>query len=221
MSSSKLISGEALTAYQRWELPNVQPPPKGSHVENLDAGGPLTPLTAEQLEKIHQDAYREGFDEGRKEGRAAGQKDVAEAAQRLRDIVEALAEPLNAVDESVEQELMDLSIAVAQQIIRREIRTEPGEIVAVVREALSVLPSAARRVHLMLNPEDAALVRENLPSQAPEQAHWRIIEDGSVTRGGCRVSAEHSQIDATVENRIAVIAAKLLGGERRDDAKSD
>ena len=223
MSSSKVISGDELTnaAYHRWELPNMQSPhgAKG-RVEEVPAGQ-VRPLTAEQLEQIQQTAYREGYELGRKEGRAAGQQEINTAVARLGQVINAFTEPLQDVDARVEEELVALALAIARQIIRREIKSDPGQVVAVVREALAALPSASRRVQISLNPEDARLVREALTSGAGEEANWRIIEEPMLTRGGCRIAAEHSQIDATVEKRMAVIAAQLLGGERRDDAMAE
>jgi len=218
MSSSKVISADSLTAYERWELPDVQSPAaRRPRVEDVDAAA-VQPLTAEQLEQIRQEAQREGFEAGRKEGLAAGQKDVRSTVQRLKQIIDAFAVPLQDVDATVEQELLTLALAIARQIIRRELKTEPGQVVGVVREALAALPAAARRVTIHLHPDDAALVREALTAGAGEEASWRIAEDALLTRGGCRIQAEHSQIDATVEKRLAAIVAQLLGGERRSDA---
>ncbi len=217
MSSSKVISADARTAYERWELPDVQSPGvRRSCVETMDASV-VKPLTAEQLEQIRQEAQREGFESGRKEGLAAGQKEVRAAVQRLNQIINAFTAPLQDVDEVVEQELVTLALAIARQIIRRELKSDPGQVVAVVREALAALPAATRRVSIHLHPDDAVLVRENLTAGAGEESNWRIVEDALLTRGGCRISAEHSQIDATVEKRIAAVVAQLLGGERRTD----
>lgn len=218
MSSSKLVSGEELSTYQRWELPNVQSvSSKRTRVEDLDDNAALKPLTAEELERIQQDAHREGFEQGRKEGLASGKKEVIETVGRLQRIMDSLAQPLDDVDEMVTNELVSLAISVARQIVRREIKMDPGSVVAVVREALAMLPSATRRVQISVNPDDAELVRDSLTAQAGEDRHWRIVDDPVMSRGGCRVSSEHSDIDATVENRIAAIAAKLLGGERHGD----
>lgn len=216
MSSSKVISAGSLTAYERWELPHVdEPTPPVAQVEELEAAT-VQPLTAEQLEQIRREAQHEGFEAGRQEGLAAAQQEVRAVVQYLTQIIDAFSKPLEEVDATVEQELVNLAIAVARQIIRRELKTDPGQVVAVVREALAALPAAARRVTIHLHPEDAALVRDALPSGG-EESNWHILDDARLSRGGCRIQAEHSQIDATVEKRMAAIVARLLGGERASD----
>ena len=116
--------------------------------------------------------------------------------------------------------MLYLSTAVAKQIVRREIKTDPGQIIAVVREAISALPVAAREIKLRLHPEDAALVKQSISIPEGEQ-RWRIIDDPVLSRGDCKVETESSRIDATVDQRVAEIAAALFGGEREaDDAQS-
>ena len=104
-------------------------------------------------------------------------------------------------------------------MIRRELKISPGEVVAVVKEALSLLPVTAGDVRLELHPDDAALVRNALLS-ADGDPPWQIVEDPLLSRGGCRVLTNTSRIDATVENRINAAIAAVMGGEREVDQPS-
>jgi flagellar assembly protein FliH len=214
MSSSKLIRPDELSAYERWELPNMTPREARGREEEVAAP---PPMTAEQIEAIQQAAYQEGYELGRKEGREAGAAEVRGQAQRLRQIVHGLAQPLEELDKRLEEELVELALAVARQIVRRELQAQPGEVVAVVREALTALPSTATKVKLHLHPEDAALVRETLSLADDDGRPWKVVEEPVLTRGGCRVTSTHSRIDATVEKRLNAVIAQLFGGERASD----
>lgn len=222
-SSNKVIAKESLSAYERWELPNVEVAAR-SRSEEMPADETPQPLTAEQIETIQrearEEAYKAGFEQGHKEGVASGQAEIRAVAERLEKLFRGLSEPLADVDEQVEQELLELALAVARQVIRRELKTDPGQIVAVVREALAALPSMARDICVFLHPDDAALVRESLSVPEGEERHWRIVEEPVLTRGGCRVETDNSRIDASLEKQLAVVVAELLGGERRDDELS-
>lgn len=165
----------------------------------------------------HAQGHEQGHAAGWQAGYAAGQAVMLDAAARFEPLADCLAEPLAQLDEQVEQELVALCIAIAKQLIRRELRTDPGQIVAVAREALGVLPAAARRVSLHLHPEDAELVRDALTLRE-SGPRWKIMEDPLLSRGGCRVVSETSQIDATVEKRLMAVIAHLLGGGREGDA---
>jgi flagellar assembly protein FliH len=67
-----------------------------------------------------------------------------------------------------------------------------------VKAALQQMPHNQVRIHL--HPDDLALVRAHL-ADALEHGHHRLIEDDSMTRGGCRLDGAGSEIDATVETR--------------------
>lgn len=160
------------------------------------------------------------YAQARAEGLAQGQ---AEIDARLRQIdaqsrqlgvwLEALARPLALVDAQMQQQLAQLAIAIAKSLLRRELKTDPVQVISIVRETVGLLPAAARDVRVQLHPDDAALLRERLAVPQAGSA-WTILEDPMMSRGGCRVTAEAAQIDARLESRIAAVAAELLGDQR-------
>jgi flagellar assembly protein FliH len=115
--------------------------------------------------------------------------------------------------------LLHLALAVGKQLARRELRIDPAQVIAIIRESLGQLPSAAREVRVLLHPEDAAIVRERLTAPANERA-WTIVEDPTLSRGGCVVRTENSQIDARLDSRINSVIASALGDERSLDRQS-
>lgn len=205
---SKVVSPDQTNDYQRWELPDVDDP-SATHYSRL--------LTAGQIEKIQKQAYDEGFNQGRQEGYSAGQTLVNQHASRLKTILDLLSAPLAELDEVVIQQMLDLVTTIARQVIRRELRADPGQVIGVVRECIKALPIATRKVFIYLHPEDADLVRNAFSIDENMEEGWKIIEDPVLTRGGCRVEAEHSKIDASVEQQLNRVIANLLGGEREHD----
>lgn len=227
---SKLIDKDAVgEGYQRWQPPQVSDPLAGGGDAGAGKRSKATPLTAEQLEAIQQqawqEAWEEGFRKGRNEGLAAGQAEIAERAALLDKLAHALDKPFEALDEAVEQALVDLAVTLAQALVRRELRSDPGQVVAVVREALASLPVASRQVRVCLHPDDVAIVSDALTAHAgggEASRDWQLQEDPALMRGDCRILSENSQIDATMEKRLAAVVAQLSGGEReQDDAGAD
>lgn len=207
---SKIIPKEELDTIENWSLPEV----------NLSAKreAAARPLTARQIEELQQQAREEGFQIGRREGLEAGKKEIRARVHELDALMQTLAKPLDQLDAQIEDDLVQLALAVARQLVRRELRTDPGQVLAVVREAMAALPLAARNVRLHLHPEDAALVRETLSLSEGERS-WSIVEDPVLTRGGCKVSSDTSQIDASVERRLHNVIANVLGGQRETDGE--
>ena len=189
------------------ELPEAPPPPTAQDLESM--------YEAARAEG-HAAGYAQGHALGEREARAAGEARQGEIAAQLLSVLEMATRPLETLDGEVENTLVDLAICIARQIIRRELRTHPGEVVAVVREALGQLPMATRERKLYLHPEDIPMVRQAL-GLAESEHGWRFEADPLLTRGGCLVETETSYIDASVESRIASVVRDLLGGEREED----
>ena len=124
-----------------------------------------------------------------------------------------LAKPFEELDAEVERELLTLAMTLARQIVRRELKTDPTQIIGIVREAIAALPVAARDVRVHLHPEDAAVVRQNLAPTESERA-WQLVEDPVMARGGCQITTATSRVDARLETRLGAILSELMGTER-------
>lgn len=170
--------------------------------------------TAEEIEQWHEQARQEGYREGLKQA----QLEMAVHGEQLQQLIDHFAHPLQSLNDEIEQQLKLLTVTLAQQLVRREIHQEPGEIVALIRESLPLLPAASRKIRIYLHPEDAELVRNALQlDDIEDQENWKLIEDPMISRGGCEVKSEKSVINATLENRLQALAASVLGGERLND----
>jgi flagellar assembly protein FliH len=195
----------------RWDLPSVS----GKAIQGRRPG-----KTVGELEDVERRAYEEAFAKGREAGVAAAKAEHAQIlaqaqaqVTRLQQIVDSLAGPLQDVDAQVESELVNLALTVARQLVRRELRIDPSQVIAIIRETVALLPVAARDVRVHLHPEDAAIVRERLAATTAERA-WSIVEDPVLTRGGCRVTTDAALIDARLETRVNTVIATILGDER-------
>lgn len=203
--TARIVHGSPPTECTAWVPPTMQP-----GVSRTAA------LTAAETDAIQRRAQAEGYAVGRLEGLEAGRQEARESAGRLALVLESLSRPFAALDAAVEQELVALAIALARQLVRRELKADPGQIVGIVRDALQALPVAARDIKVHLNPEDARLVREHLPAVDQDRA-WTLVEDPLLTRGGARVATASSQVDARLETRLGALVAELLGSAREGD----
>jgi flagellar assembly protein FliH len=165
------------------------------------------------LADLQAEAHKEAFEQGLAEGREAGHAEVRAQVDRLAGMFYDLAKPFEVLDAEVERELLTLAMALARQIVRRELKTDPTQIIGIIREAIAALPVAAREVRVHLHPEDAAVVREHLAPTESERA-WAIVEDPVMARGGCQITTSTSRIDARLETRLGAILSELLGTER-------
>lgn len=186
----------------RWDVPAI------------DGGGGKGYLTAGRLEALQKEAYEEAWQKGHADGIAAGEATARERAERLDQLLVALARPFDELDDQIEKQLVELAMTVVRQLFRREIKMNPSHVIGVVREAIQLLPIASRNVRVHLHPDDAALVRECL-SPAEGELAWGIVEDPLTSRGGCNVTTDNSQIDATAESRLNEAIRRIVGDDRQ------
>ncbi len=191
--TSKSIPKELLSAYQRWELNDFDKPAQGVKLP-----------TADEIQRIQQQAYQEGFAAGIKDGRAEGQS----VAQQMQALMAELHQSMQQFEITMAQEIMDLSLDIARQMVRSTLEVNPELVLAVVREAIESLPQVNQNPILSLHPDDALLVREMLAHEYRESV-WRVADDPQMARGGCRVETSTAEIDANMEGRWQRIVAAL------------
>jgi len=207
MNMSEPAHARTAAMVERWSAPDVVGPIIGRRSDSNS--------TAERQEQAqHTRGYEAGLAAARLEMQAR-LADLQARVSRLDSILHLLSRPLEELDAAVEQELALLALTIGRHLLRRELKSDPAQIIAIIRESVGRLPAAARDIRVLLHPEDAAVVRERLPPAAMERA-WSIIEDPALSRGGCLVRTDTSQIDARLESRVNAIVAAALGEERAE-----
>jgi len=201
MTSSKIISGDALKdAPTTWRAPEVRAPGP--------AGDPQ-----QELERLRQEARRQGFDEGREAGLRAGAQEIGARATALENVLTALAKPFSDLDHRVEEEIVALVKAVTRQLVRREFSADPTHLVAIIREGMGALPLTTSAMTVRLHPDDAAAIRECLDPKNDDRP-WRIESDPVVERGGCLISSDLSEVDGRLDTRLNRVIGALFDNER-------
>ncbi|NNM82765.1 MAG: flagellar assembly protein FliH [Burkholderiales bacterium] len=212
MSKPEIPKGQ-LTPYQRWELDSFD---ERREIKETSIAYP----TASEIEQIHQDAHQEGYAAGQREGYDAGKKQGYEEGYRdgmmqakekvdsMHLALTGLNQELQRLDEEISQEILSLSLAIARQVIRKSLDWKPEILLEVVREAVGKIPPFSQQAHLRLNPEDAALVRQEMGDEL-EHTNWKIIEDSRIERGGCKIETSSSEIDATLANRWSRVVSSM------------
>lgn len=209
-----VIPKEELGSYQRWQLgsfdgkPAAATPPPAEAAPAPVPAAPAEPEvrlpTAEDIERMHDEARSQGYAAGLAEGREAAAAEARqadeEAAARYRTLLGGLQQSLKEVDQSVAEELLGLAIEIADQITRTHIAVREDALLPVIREAIATLPLHHAHITLRLNPADAGDVRRLLGDEL-SQGGTQIIEDASISAGGCQIQAGASEIDATLETR--------------------
>lgn len=202
---SRVFSGAERPGLTLWEAPTVYDDTRNENPR----------LTPEDVANIEKQAHSKGFEMGRWEGFQAAHKTIEEQVARLDQVLAALTKPFEQINSNVEDELILLAAAIAEQIVKREVSVDPSLIKVAVQEATAALSTSARHINLHLHPDDAAVLRSGQSQQSVPQ-QWRIVEDPGLGRGDCQIDCEDELVDATVRGRISAIVAQSFGIEADD-----
>ncbi len=189
-----------MSAAVRWYAPPLDAPaaPAGD-------AGPVEvprPPSLEEIQRIRDDAQREGHDEGfaqgRAEGLAQGQGEVRRLTAQIEGILDNFSRPLARLENEVVAALGELAVRIAGGLVGRAYEAEPALLAGLVGEAVDAVGGAAREVEVRLHPDDIAALT---PVLALDD-RTRLIADPALARGDLRVHAESVRIDGSLDARL-------------------
>lgn len=179
---------EDTTAFEQWEV-----------VELAAPAGEAPPPAADpeaELAGLREAARAEGYAEGLAAGRLEGEQ----ACGRMKQLAESFSSTLDNLDFRLADMVLELALDVARQVVAGELAAHPERILDVVNLALKQMAETSREARLLLNPDDAALVRPHL-DQVLDKNRLRIVEDVRIVRGGCLIETSQGDLDATLPAR--------------------
>jgi len=192
--------GNEQSGFERWE---VVEPVNAQESDEARAARLLLETT-----RIREEARAEGIALGREDGRREAQADC----QRMKELVTSYSQALDTLDFRVADMVLDLALEVARHVIAGELSANPERVMDVIQLALKQMVDTTREARLLLNPEDAALVRPHL-DDALDKNRLRIVEDVRIVRGGCLIETPQGDLDATLQARWREVV-KVLGSSK-------
>lgn len=183
------------------------------------APGDAGPAATESVDAIRAAAFADGRRQGHGEGlaeaaRARHDEERASAGslgQRVEAIMTDFDQSLAALEESLANRMLGLSLQMAAQVVRTHVDTRPDAVLPPLREAIADVLGEARRLVLRIAPADEAVVREAL-GELVASGRCDLRVDMSLRPGGCMVDSPMAVIDASLETRWRHVLAALGQG---------
>ncbi|HBC76622.1 MAG: hypothetical protein A2008_11810 [Candidatus Wallbacteria bacterium GWC2_49_35] len=175
--------------------------------------------TRKICEEIKEDTRREAFDKGFAEGKA-------EAVERAKSIIEAieqvLKEALHEKDEIIrkaEQQIVELAMAISKKITRCEVLLNRDVIYYSVNEAIAKIVDRDT-INIYMNLKDISTFakrKEDVLKSLPVDSKVKIIEDNNILPGGCIISTNMGNIDATISSQMLEVEKMLEEALRQEE----
>lgn len=158
----------------------------------------------EEAQSIKEAAAKEGYQAG-----------LEQAKADIEDVKNAITSFLNAKQEVfdyIAPDILEISVDIAQKIIKKELQQDPTIILDNITEVLKGLSKEESRITLRVNPVQVSLLKSEIPNVLNNiglDAKVMIVPDETVMEGGCMVTTTNGVIDATIETQLAVISEAL------------
>jgi flagellar assembly protein FliH len=110
--------------------------------------------------------------------------------------------------EEMRPELLQISLAVAREIIGHETTLDPTIIDQTLQGCLSEIRFASRVV-VRLHPDDLAHLRQRPRTEEEQAGGIEYMGDTSIERGGCRIESDRGGVDATIGTQLRLLGQHL------------
>ena len=160
----------------------------------------------EEAQNIKEAAAKEGYQEGLLQAKA----DIED----VKNAITSFAGAKQAVFEYIAPDILEISVEIAQKIIKKELQQDPTIILDNIMEILKGLSKEETKITLRVNPSQVSLLKSEIPnvmSNVGLDAKVLIVPDDAIMEGGCMVITTNGVIDATIETQLAVISEALKG----------
>ena len=169
---------------------------------------PVSPAVEETQPRVHQNRVEEPHVQVNE---AQIRSDVmAELESHFNELIESINQLKVARDEvvaSVQPQLIDMALLVAEKVIHKQIESDSTVIQSVVQETFDKI-SGSDRITFKINPEDAGIMAEFQPtieSRLVGVEKIVIQQDATIAKGGCVIETDLGFVDVTIQEKLNLI----------------
>lgn len=164
----------------------------------------LVSRAREEADSIREAARNEGYQAGLEQAQAE--------IQQVRESFEMFMSAPQAVYEQIAPDILQISVDIAQKIIKKETEEDPQVLINTIVDVLKGLSKEENKISLRVNPVQVDVIKQQIPeilNIAGLDAKVSVLADEEVTEGGCLVTTANGIVDATIETQLSIIYEAL------------
>ncbi len=187
-----------------WPMPELR-----LDTEGMTPPAPETPSGP----SVEDEAYARGMEEGWRQATEDADRLTRSARRTLAAAAESLQAARTAFASEAEASVYALAVAVAQQIVQRELTTDPAIVRDFIRRALELVPLDGA-IEIRLNPADLAALGSDLAFYAPggRTLDVRWVAEPSLAQGDYVIESAQRVVDGRIDPVLRATYGKLRDG---------
>jgi flagellar assembly protein FliH len=166
----------------------------------------------EGFEKGKADGTQQGAEAGRREAFEKHQKELAATVGALKAAAAEIEARRFDLEAQGIREVVQLAAAIARKVTKRQGLIDPEVLAANLTEAMKMAVAAAD-VRVGIHPSQRTTLTEALPqlrTDWPALKHIELVDDASLSPGGCRVFTRGGLVDADLDSQLDRVIGDLL-----------
>ncbi|SFN63502.1 flagellar assembly protein FliH [Izhakiella capsodis] len=167
---------------------------------------------AEGQQKGYAEGQQAGYDAGYQQGLAEAQQQQAPLQARMQQLVSGFHHTLEALDSVIVSRLMQLALEAARQVLGQSPHVDGSALLRQIQNMIQQEPVLSGKPTLRVHPDDFQQVENSLGATLGLYG-WRLLADAAIHPGGCKVSAEDGDLDASIATRWHELCRLAAPGE--------
>ncbi|WP_414164132.1 flagellar assembly protein FliH [Superficieibacter sp. BNK-5] len=155
---------------------------------------------AEGRQTGHAQGYQEGLAQGLEQGQLQARQLQEPLHARMQQLVSEFQNTLDALDSVIASRLTQMALTAARQIIGDMPAVDNHGLIKQIQQLLQQEPLFSGKPQLRVHPDDLQRVEDVLGATLSLHG-WRLRGDTTLHPGGCKVSADEGDLDASVATR--------------------
>nr|WP_284698406.1 FliH/SctL family protein [Legionella micdadei] len=146
---------------------------------------------------------------------------VQKKQQELAHWLDLLQHPAKLLDNELNQEIVQTILWICEVCIGVELSIHPEKLLTLIDVIKPELPLLQGKKQLLLNPEDADYLMNELKPSGDSELIQFIIPDPSLARGDFYLKSDFSDLDGRVKTRLKNLLKSYLQNDNHDDMDSE
>lgn len=166
----------------------------------------LVSRAQEEADTIKKSAFEEGY----RKGLEQAESDI----QIFRNNIKNFMNATNNVFEYVAPDILEISVNIAQKIIKKEVESDPQVLINTIVEVLKTISKSEPKIIIRVKPQAVQFIKDTLPNityQYGIDTKINIVADPSIEEGGCIFQTNNGIVDASIDTQLEIIKKALEG----------
>lgn len=188
---------------------------KETEVLKIEAGKAKEKALKSGYQEGEKAGYEAGYQSGYEEALSIGSKESARLKDEALKVLNEAQKYASDYYEDKKNELLDLSVGMAEEIVHTTIESSPDKLLELVKPVIHRLKKEDHFITLIVGPEQRSFVESRLQElgKIHPGVRFAVLTDNTLEKNGCIVDGAHALVDLQVRKQLDIMLNEMKSWE--------